>query len=65
MVLLRHITAPSPAYTVHYYSAVYIGRLQRLRTILCSPIYPKRSSDHPMPSTCLVDSAWMNQLEHL
>ena len=23
MVLLRHITAPSPAYTVHYYSAVY------------------------------------------
>ena len=23
MVLLRHITAPSPAYAVHYYSAVY------------------------------------------
>ena len=23
MVLLRHITAPSPAYTDHYYSAVY------------------------------------------
>ena len=24
MVLLRHITAPSPAYAVHYQSAVYI-----------------------------------------
>ena len=22
-MLLRHITAPSPAYAVHYYSAVY------------------------------------------
>ena len=27
MVLLRHITAPSPAYAVHYHSAVYMFAL--------------------------------------
>ena len=41
MVLLRHITASSPAYAVHYHSVVYTSRY-RLRTapstsVLISP----------------------------
>ena len=34
--MLRHITAPSPAYAVHYYSAVYINLTQREKEILAS-----------------------------
>ena len=45
MVLLRHITAPSPAYAVHYYSAVYrsLNASKAKKASDCTP----KSAEYP------------------
>ena len=50
MVLLRHITAPSPADAVHYYSAVYRNTVRKY-ALAESPPLRKKKGVTGMPQT--------------